>query len=262
MRNEKTKILVEAGVMLALAIILSYLRLGRMPQGGSVSLQMLPIFIIALRWGVVPGVLTGAAFGLMQILLGEAWIATPLQAFIDYPLAFGVVGIAGFFRNKKVVGIALGGMLRFLCHFFAGVVFFAEYAGEQNVYIYSGVYNITYILPEIIIAALITPMLLSKIKGVSNNQQQEQEYHTFKLLISVALPLLLTVFLMDEFKLEFINEFLFKGVIGLAWLITLVANIRDYLKNNFKTPLIVFIYTQLVTLAAYIAIAVFTLFSS
>ncbi|WP_353892160.1 energy-coupled thiamine transporter ThiT [Proteinivorax hydrogeniformans] len=260
MRNQKTKVLVEAGVMLALAIILSYLRLGRMPQGGSVSLQMVPIFIIALRWGVFPGVLTGAAFGLMQIFLGDAVIAQPLQGFLDYPLAFGVVGLSGLFSKRQVLGVVFGGFFRFICHFIAGVVFFAEYAGDQNVFVYSGVYNITYILPEVIIAALITPMLLSKLTGSAADQKEEAK--TFKLFLSAALPLLITVFFMEDFKLEFINEYLFKGSVGLGWLLVLYLNIKDYVKSKIKTPLIVFGYTQLITLVAFILISLIAFFSN
>lgn len=176
MQNFKTKILTESSIALALATILSQIKLLQMPQGGSVSLEMLPIIFIALRWGVKSGILLGSAFGFLQFFIG-GYIVHWAQLVLDYPLAFGVLGLAGlarFFIKEKdltermtyvIVFTIFAGLLRFLAHFISGVVFFAEYAGEEGVILYSLIYNATYLMPEIIITAIAIFLL---IKGLDN----------------------------------------------------------------------------------------------
>ncbi|MBB6454121.1 thiamine transporter [Salirhabdus euzebyi] len=160
--NSKVLFLVEIAIFSALAYLLDELSgflTGRFwPQGGSVSIGMLPIFIMAYRWGIKGGLLTGFLFGGLQLILGQPWIATPVQAFLEYFVAFTVVGLAGVFAKqiqqgllngnaKKwvsyiILGTLIGGLLRFICHFVAGIVFFAEYAPEGTpVVLYSLGYN-------------------------------------------------------------------------------------------------------------------------
>ena len=102
-RNTNTNIhaLIEAGLFIALAFILSYLRLWRMPQGGSVTLaSMLPIILIGLRWGPKWGLGAGFVYGLLQFLQ-DGYALTPVNVIMDYILAFGALGLAGFFRRGK-----------------------------------------------------------------------------------------------------------------------------------------------------------------
>jgi thiamine transporter len=151
--------LTEIGVAVALSMILSMIRVYRMPQGGSVSLEMLPIFYVALRSGGGVGILAGLAFGLVKLLLGP-YIVHPLQLILDYPLAFAFLGLAGFFRRYQVIGIILGGLGRFLMHVVSGAVFFATYAPEgTNVWLYSATYNASYIVPELIISIIVMLVL-------------------------------------------------------------------------------------------------------
>lgn len=170
MKSKKTLMLVEIAVMVAFAYVLSLFRVGKMPQGGSVSLQMLPIFVVALRWGGVPGMVSGLLFSGTKVFT-DPYIVHPVQALLDYPVAFAAIGLTGFFRDKPLAGVAVGGMSRFLCHFLAGVVFFGEYASPgQSVYAYSFIYNITYMGPEIAIALLSAPLVLARL----NPAQQER----------------------------------------------------------------------------------------
>ncbi|MBS3949211.1 MAG: energy-coupled thiamine transporter ThiT [Peptococcaceae bacterium] len=163
MRNKKTLMMVEIAVMVAFAYLLSLFRVGEMPQGGSVSLQMLPLFVVALRWGGVPGLVAGLLFSGIKMMV-DPYIVHPVQALLDYPLAFATVGLAGFFKEKPLAGITIGGLSRFFMHFLAGVVFFGEYAGPgQSVYAYSLLYNITYMGPETIIALLTAPLVLRRL---------------------------------------------------------------------------------------------------
>lgn len=166
MKKWSTKMLVEAGIMIALALVLDKIKIYEAPQGGSVTAgSMIPIFLFAFRWGLGPGVVAGAIFGTMQLLLG-GWVFSPTQAILEYPIAFGFLGLAGIFSDKVynkdgnnvlgiITGILLGIGLRFVCHLLAGVIFFAEYAGSQNPWVYSSIYQASYLIPEFIISSII-----------------------------------------------------------------------------------------------------------
>jgi thiamine transporter len=182
MKQNKTLFLVEIAVFTALAFLLDLVSnfvFSRIwPQGGSVSIAMVPIFIMAFRWGLKGGLLTGFLLGLLQFVLGYSQIYTPVQGFIDYFIAFTVVGFAGMFasqikqgvHNKQkgkwmflaTVGIFIGSALRFLSHFYTGIVFFGEYAPEgQPVALYSLIYNGTYMLPSFILCTIVVILVIS-----------------------------------------------------------------------------------------------------
>lgn len=154
----QTKILTEIIAMVALAGVLEYVS-GflplQMPEGGRVTLAaMVPIFFVAQRRGARIGILAGIAFGLV-VLVEEPFIYHPVQVLLDYPLAFGALGLAGFFRNSPVLGVAVGIAGRFLCHFTSGLVFFATYAPVgMNPALYSAIYNAWYLVPELIISSV------------------------------------------------------------------------------------------------------------
>ena len=161
--NNRTRMLVEGGLAAGLAIVLSYLRIWRMPQGGSVTLENIPILIYALRWGFKGGFGAGAVAGIVQLVLG-GYVVHPAQALLDYPIAFGVLGCAGLIRRPLWGGLLLGTTLRLAAHIFSGVIFFASYAPEgTNVWLYSTIYNGSYMLPNLaltlILAYLIWPRL-------------------------------------------------------------------------------------------------------
>ena len=155
-----TRMLANASLCIALAFILSYVKLYEMPQGGSVTLaSMLPIFMFAYAYGVGPGLAIGFAYGLLQFVQG-GWFVHPIQFLLDYPLAFAMLGFAGIARKLPdswgmIPGILLGAFMRFLCAFLIGVFFWGDGAGEQNVLVYSAVYNGTYLIPETIICMVI-----------------------------------------------------------------------------------------------------------
>ena len=158
--------LVEAGMMIALAIILGeYVKLFKMPMGGSVTLGgMVPLFVFAFRWGGKRGILVGAVYGILDLIIGGFYSMHPISILLDYPIAFGMVGFAGFFK-KSTVGY-IGGILtgitgRFLCHVISGVVFYSSYAPEgQSPWIYSALYNGTFLIPELAITLVMTLVIL------------------------------------------------------------------------------------------------------
>ena len=157
--------LAEIGVAVALAAVLGQLRLFVMPQGGSVSLEMLPIIFIAVRRGVVPGATAGLLYGLLQLGLPGAFVYQPVQAALDYPLAFMALGVAGFITVRGWRTLALAVILalaaRFCFHFLSGLIFFASYAPKwENAWLYSATYNLLYLVPEGIITTLLLWPLL------------------------------------------------------------------------------------------------------
>jgi thiamine transporter len=172
---QRTKVitLVETAMLAALAIVLNMLTPFQLwPNGGSITLTMVPIAILAFRRGIIPGIAAGLITGLILLVLPGAFYAHPVQVILDYPLAFALLGTAGLLSihnttkrgsqiAKVVIGLFLAGILRLLSHFLSGVIFFADYAPKgQSVYVYSLVYNASYILPEIIISIIGVIVLL------------------------------------------------------------------------------------------------------
>lgn len=150
----------EVGIAVALAIALGLVRVFKMPQGGSVSLDMVPIFYLAFRRGPGLGILAGALLGFGKLLI-EPYVIHPVQLLMDYPLPFAVLGLAGFFANRPWIGVTAGSAARFLMHFLSGVIFFASYAPEgQSPALYSAIYNASYLVPELIISAIIMEYLV------------------------------------------------------------------------------------------------------
>ena len=134
-----------------------------MPQGGTINLGMIPIFWLALRRGPKIGIFAGAVLGVVDLAI-EPFVVNPIQFILDYPLAFACLGLAGFFRNVgaagPVVGVVVGGTGRFISHFVSGVVYFASYAPPHvSSVVYSLVYNGTYMIPSIIICAIVISIL-------------------------------------------------------------------------------------------------------
>lgn len=173
-RNSKTVILVEGAMIIAMATVLSYIKLFEMPFGGSITLEMLPLIVMGLRRGTKWGCFTGLVHGVLQMIIGFSnvlYCATLLSQIgcilLDYVLAFSVLGLAAFFAkripNKKagfVFGAVIVSLLRFLCSFLSGWLLWGSYAPEgMNPVYYSLVYNGAYMIPDTIIAAVVIAIL-------------------------------------------------------------------------------------------------------
>ena len=165
----KLLMLCEAAMMLALALILNRLKIWEMPQGGSVDLAMVPIFLFALRWGLGWGLIEGFIFGMLQMFIDGA-IAWGWQSLLlDYLVAFTPLGVAGLFRGKGkgiFAGITLGCALRSIVHYISGVTIYAitmptECLGMTfiNKWTYSLVYNGSYMLLDTVICLVIFALL-------------------------------------------------------------------------------------------------------
>lgn len=159
--------LVELGIAIALVVVLSNVRIYKLPQGGSITAgSMVPIFYIALRWGGRWGILAGIAAGAVNYIF-EPFFVHPLQVLLDYPVAFGALGLAGFFQRQPLVGIVMGGAGRWLAHFVSGIVYFAQYAPKgTSPAVYSAVYNGSYMLPEVVISVVLTLVVLRAMERI------------------------------------------------------------------------------------------------
>jgi thiamine transporter len=153
------KVLTYSAVCIALAAILSRFTLFDMPQGGSVSACAMLFIALAGYWfGPAVGIMVGVTHGLLDLALGP-YVIHPVQLLLDYPLAFGAIGIAGFFREHKYglhIGYTAGVLGRMLMSVLSGVIFFPEYTPEgMNVLWYSITYNGSYMLTEMVITLIL-----------------------------------------------------------------------------------------------------------
>ena len=152
--------LTTTAMLIALAAVLGYFRIFHMPQGGSVTLgSMLPLLMIAWRFGAGAGALAGFIYGLIS-LLEDPFIVQPVHVLFDYPLPFMAMGLAGLLPGHRCAGAALAFCGRFLCHVISGVAFFASYApASMSPLWYSLTFNASYLVPELAICFLLLWLL-------------------------------------------------------------------------------------------------------
>lgn len=182
MTASRTRLLTEAGLTIALAYVLGRFAVFRMPNGGTISLNMLPLFVFALRRGLLPGLAVGAIYGVLELTL-DPYVVNWAQFLLDYPLAYAMVGTAGALsilwkseiargrvRRALWIGaipaIALGASLRFFMHWWSGVLFFGQFAAGQPVGMYSFVYNLAYIGPSLLLCAAAALVVLPTLERV------------------------------------------------------------------------------------------------
>ena len=169
-QRNTTLMLTESAVMIALAFILSFLKVVDMPYGGSVTaFSMLPIIIIAFRYGTGWGLASGFAFSLLQMLMGLSSLSYATSAvaavaiiLLDYIVAFAVLGLGGVFRkpvkdqgNAMALGALLTCVLRYICHVISGCTVWAGVSiPTSDGLLYSLGYNATYMIPETLLTVV------------------------------------------------------------------------------------------------------------
>ncbi|EHM10632.1 putative proton-coupled thiamine transporter YuaJ [Thermanaerovibrio velox DSM 12556] len=167
MESRAVKVITEGALAAGMSVALSFLKVFQMPQGGSITLEMVPILAFAALRGVRAGALCGAASGLLQMML-QGYVVNPLQAVLDYPLAFGILGAAGLKDRGLglILSMALAGLLRLGCHVLSGVLFFASFAPKgANVWAYSLTYNATFLVPSLAISMALAIPLARRLKN-------------------------------------------------------------------------------------------------
>lgn len=177
-KKMSAKQLTFCAVAMALALVTSFIKVASLPMGGSITLfSMFFMCFIGYLYGPKIGIMTGVAYGILQLII-EPYIYAPLQVLLDYPLAFGALGMSGFFSKKKfglTTGVVVGILGRYICHVVSGYVFFASYAPEgMNPMIYTLGYNATYILPELIATVIVVslPPVMKALKYVKTMANQ------------------------------------------------------------------------------------------
>ncbi len=171
MKNEKTLMLVEGAVMVALAFALSYVRVFTLPQGGSITLlSLLPVSVYGIRNGWKAGLGAGFVLSLFMFFQGIteglfAWGLTPKMLVVcivlDYFLAYTITGLGALFGGKTPAkqALAIAALLfaKFICHFVSGVICFGEFASQWGEFfarhkvLYSLCYNGAHMIPELLI---------------------------------------------------------------------------------------------------------------
>lgn len=173
--SNTVRIICEIGIIAALGFVFDELQgilfKGIFINGGSIGFAMVAVLVMSYRRGWIPAVATGLLMGLLDIAT-SAYILHPMQILLDYILPYALVGFVGLLRplyikstERKtkilwlIVGATLGGLLKLLSHYLAGVIFwanpenFAWNLNEMNPYLYCFIYNIAFIGPSIVLCA-------------------------------------------------------------------------------------------------------------
>ena len=171
--------IVTGGIALALAFVLSQIKLFELPNGGTVTpASILPIVIFAMAFGPGWGFVVAVIFSLLQLIGG--WLVTPFQVLLDYTLGYSAYGLIGFaaqarakriairnplkrFANaglfRAIIFTVLAYVVRWFCSVLSGVIFYAEYAGDMNPWIYSMIYNGSFLSLDLLVLLVVMIIL-------------------------------------------------------------------------------------------------------
>ena len=170
-KKTDVRALTVSALMIALASVLGQIKLFAMPQGGSVTLfSILPIVACGYLLGTRRGVMAGFCVGLIDLIFGP-YVIHPVQLLLDYPIAFGAMGLSGIASNLKyglTNGYIIGIVGRYICAVLSGVIFFGEYAPEGfNAWTWSLWYNFTYLAAEGVITIIV--ISIPAVRNMFNN---------------------------------------------------------------------------------------------
>ena len=173
-KRADTKAVTLSALMVALATGLGMLKLFEMPYGGTVTVfSMLPIVLCGYYLGTRRGVMAGICVGLLNLIFGP-YVIHPVQLLVDYPFAFGALGLSGLCRDQKnglAKGYIIGLIGRYICAVVSGIVFFGAYAPEGfNAVTWSLFYNFTYLAAEgaLTLVIISIPPVKKAFEGLKN----------------------------------------------------------------------------------------------
>lgn len=166
----RVRALTEGAIFVALAFVLSFVKIYQLPNGGSLTPAMFPILFFSLRWGLGRGLTAGFVFGLLQLLFDGAYAWGWQSMVLDYLLAFAPLGLAGLFKGKAwgiFPGTVIGCTGRFLIHHLSGITIYRiieptlvpGFGTYDNPHLYSLVYNGSYMIPNMLLALLLAGVL-------------------------------------------------------------------------------------------------------
>lgn len=192
-RTWSVRTIAEIAIFSALGYVLDFLAgvysEPLFPNGGSLGIAMVCVFIISYRRGFLPGLITGLIMGLLDIadgfyvVSGANVFMSFLQVALDYWIAYPLVGFAGLFAklikkedDKKIrtfyiiLGCLVGGLLKYMSHVLSGAIFWGSDATSFawsfkntsiNPWAYSFIYNLAYMGPDIVICTVFTCILVN-----------------------------------------------------------------------------------------------------
>ena len=185
MKNNLTRRLVESALFIAIATILSFIKID-LPFGGGVTIvSMLPIILISHRWGWKWGVLSAFAYGILQLFFGmdnvgyaSGFVMAMGVILFDYVIAYTFIGFSAIFetalgqsRAAVAVGIAVTFCMRFLCHLITGAWIWGSWMPETfmnmtmtSPWLYSLLYNGWYMLAELVITEIVAMAIYSPLR--------------------------------------------------------------------------------------------------
>ncbi len=160
--HKAVRMLCEGAIMIALSLVLGLLKIFELPQGGSISLEMLPLFLFIARWGAGSGLVACFAFGILQIFVQGAVSYGWVSMILDYIVAFGVIGLGGLFRGKIYLASILGAVARFIVHFISGITVYKILVPTElfnmtftDPWMYSLAYNGSYVAIDLILCVVV-----------------------------------------------------------------------------------------------------------
>lgn len=164
MRNKNVRMLCEGALCVAMAVVLSYIKLDVGPSGGSINATMIPLILFAIRWGAPWGVAAGLVFGTLKYFIGEGWVISWISIIFDYSVAYAFVGFAGALKRRVYLAwlaALIGCAARFIVHYISGVTVYAQWMPEEFLgltmttpWLYSALYNLFYMIPSSIVAVV------------------------------------------------------------------------------------------------------------
>ncbi|WP_409293039.1 energy-coupled thiamine transporter ThiT [Peribacillus sp. SCS-37] len=185
----KLNTMIEAAFFAGFAFVLDMLPSIKLGPWISIAIAMVPIFIVAFRWGFKASVAAGFLWGLLQIVLGDADdILSPLQGFIEYFIAFSFIGFAGLFygpiqkalhggsKKRALLFISLavlaGSLARYFWHFLAGIIFWGIYAPDgMSPVLYSLIVNGGTMIGSAVLCALVLNLLIGSAPRIIKQKQ-------------------------------------------------------------------------------------------
>lgn len=271
-RNNIVRIICEIGLFASLGFVLDELQgilgKGLFVNGGSIGFAMITVVIISFRRGIIPGFITGLIIGLFDMATG-AFIIHPAQPFLDYILPYALVAVSGIFRNlfikdkKKtlwlIIAVTCGGLLKFLSHYLAGVLFwgdnttFAWNLSYMPASLYSLVYNIAFIGPSIILSSILlvlinrasNKILLPQDINDSNESVNKKTYQLSRSIVAMGIGIFLFIFFLikyiksygfedygNSFEYSFNKDCMVIWIMGLGLIFTGLFSLICYFKNK------------------------------
>lgn len=186
MKSKPIKAITYGAICIALATVLSLIKVFTLPNGGSITaVSMAPIIIFALMFDLKWGVMAAVVYSGIQMMIAfyppptQDFLSFTLVVLLDYVIAFGVLSLSKVFaaplksfRTKLIFGGGIAMILRFLSHFASGIIIWNVYAPPgENPVIYSLLYNGSYMLGEFVLTIVALTLLASPIQKMTNKMQ-------------------------------------------------------------------------------------------